>query len=282
MKRFHVILLLGLGLLIGGILGSQYGNPGTDSGQMPPNNMVDSGLQTDSITVENLRRSLESERQARQQLSLQVNDLSSQLARLMERIETAAPMTPTQLNRRPPVPEDDAVAGSLPDLQRRDLLVQAGLESAQADALVSELETLELDALYLRNRALREGWKESNRYKDEQGKLDSPEDLLQRRLGEDGYDKYLFAQGQPNRVRVSSTISGGPADTAGIQKGDIILRYGEKRIYQWGDLTDATTKGQEGENIWVRVLRQNATLDLTVPRGPLGVRLEFTRLEPGS
>ena len=61
---------------------------------------------------------------------------------------------------------------------------------------------------------------------------------------------------------------------AGVQAGDIILSYADERMFSWSDLRDATSDGERGEVVFLRLQRGGETLDISIPRGPLGVRLD--------
>jgi S1-C subfamily serine protease len=73
---------------------------------------------------------------------------------------------------------------------------------------------------------------------------------------------------------------GSPAEQAGIETGDVILSYGDRQLFNWSELQDATTRGERGEYVNVTVLREGQMLNLWLPRGPLGVRLGSTRVKP--
>lgn len=154
------------------------------------------------------------------------------------------------------------------------------MEAAEAERLKAQFEQLELDKLYLRDRAVREGWPGGSRYREELQQLEAQTGNLQQELGEDSYDAYLFASGQPNRVAVQSVLASSAAGVAGIQSGDHILRYGNQRIYNWRDLREATTQGDVNETIIIEVLRDNKSLQFYVSRGPLGIRMTSISVAP--
>ena len=83
----------------------------------------------------------------------------------------------------------------------------------------------------------------------------------------------LFATDQPNRVRVNSVIGGSAAELAGIRDGDMVLSYAGERVFKPVDLRRATQSGVRGERVRIVVDRSGERLYLTVPRGPLGVRM---------
>lgn len=161
-----------------------------------------------------------------------------------------------------------------------ELLVRSGVEPALADAIQQRVSALEMERLYLRDQATREGWRNSERFSAAMNELLRPEEALRREFGDDVYDRYLYAMGRGNRVLVSSTIQDSPADVAGIRAGDTVLSYAGERVYSVGDLQSATSAGEPGASVVVELLRDGERWYATVPRGPLGVRLDVTRRAP--
>lgn len=87
------------------------------------------------------------------------------------------------------------------------------VERLQAEA---EMAQIELDDL-----ARREGWINSPRYFQESQDLATGGTAIRNALGNELYDRYLFASGFPNRVAVGSVIETSPARNAGFQSGDV-------------------------------------------------------------
>lgn len=52
------------------------------------------------------------------------------------------------------------------------------------------------------------------------------------------------------------------------------------RIFSYPELLNTTRDGERGEYIVMRVQRMGQTLELSLPRGPLGVRLKTDRIDP--
>ncbi|MDH3715146.1 MAG: PDZ domain-containing protein [Gammaproteobacteria bacterium] len=169
-----------------------------------------------------------------------------------------------------------------PDLPQAQLLVRSGIEPSLADAIQQRISALEMERLYLRDQATREGWRNSERFSAAMNELLRPQDVLREEFGDDVYDRYLYAMGQGNRVLVASTLQDSPADVAGIRAGDTVLSYAGKRVYSVGDLQSATAAGEPGASVVVELLRDGVRWYATVPRGPLGVRLDVTRRAPSS
>lgn len=171
--------------------------------------------------------------------------------------------------RRPETPE-----------QRRSALVKAGVAEDRAADLVWRQGQLELDRLDLRDLAIREGWFGSDRYRDELDRIAEDTFDLRAEIGEGFYDRYLFEAGKDNRVEIASIIPGSAAEEVGLEPGDLVESYGEARVFTFRDLRTATSEGERGELVPVRIRRDGGFVDAWVPRGPLGVRLDRARARP--
>lgn len=168
----------------------------------------------------------------------------------------------------------------LNNLQTKQSLLKAGITEVIANDIIRRRNELELKKLELHDTASREGYLGSARYESEYSELVADEKTLREELGDDVYDYYLFANGQPNRVKAISVIMGSSAEQSGMQDGDIIVNYGQHRIFEWNELKQATTEGLLGEYVNVDIIRNSQFISLSVPRGPLGVRLGTARISP--
>jgi len=148
------------------------------------------------------------------------------------------------------------------------LLRALGLVEDEVADLRERWDEAQLERLELRDRATREGWVFRPRFRDEQANVDA---RLREDLGEEDYDRLLYATQQPNRVVVRQVIGGSAAADAGIQPGDIILSYAGARMHRPMDLSAATASGVRGERVAIVIERQGRRETLTAPRGPLGV-----------
>jgi TolA-binding protein len=160
------------------------------------------------------------------------------------------------------------------------VLVKAGVDESEAHHIRDVYEDVEMQKLYLRDKAIREGWIGDERYQKERAKLDAKQDSLRDELGDKAYDAYLYAAGEPNRVIIVSSLENSPARNAGIRAGDTVLRYDNKRIYSWGDLRKATTEGQPDAMVPIDLIRDGNPLTVYVPRGPMGVQLDNKSVAP--
>jgi hypothetical protein len=163
---------------------------------------------------------------------------------------------------------------------QRTALVKAGLSEEDAAALVQRQGQRSLERLDLRDLAQRGGWLGTDRYREEIARLDAGAVPLREELGDAAYDRYLYATGEDNRVRVDSIIPGSVAELAGLQPGDLIESYAGQPLFGYADLRDATAGGERGDLVWVQVRRGGQFLDINLSRGPLGVQLDSARAEP--
>ena len=151
-------------------------------------------------------------------------------------------------------------------------LLGAGFELATVEEIQNIRNDLQLQRLDLRDRATREGWIGTDRFRDEQRELRNGS-RLRETLGDDDFDKFLLAEGRDNRVRIESVIENSAADLAGIEVGDIVMRYADERIFSFRDLQRSTTEGERDQPINIRISRDEQMLDFVIPRGPMGVTL---------
>lgn len=215
-------------------------------------------------------------------LEQQIELLSSRLEQL-EQDAIAAEREQTRqrgsLATTPTTPADSPVSGSSRALTT-DNLVSAGVEEAIAADIVRRKNEIDLQTLELRDRAIREDYLGTSRYSSELNTLLEQDVSLRNEIGNDAYDRYLYTTGQNNRVNIASVMQGSTADRAGLKSGDVILNYADTQLFRWNELQEATTRGVRDEYVNVTVMRDGQIINLWLPRGPLGVRLSSTRLQP--
>jgi S1-C subfamily serine protease len=79
----------------------------------------------------------------------------------------------------------------------------------------------------------------------------------------------LTTGGTPAGAGVVDVASGGPADKAGIQPGDVITQLGDTRVRSTESLGNALTTLQPGQQIEVGYLREGKSATATVTLGTL-------------
>ena len=164
--------------------------------------------------------------------------------------------------------------------RKTQALLALGIDDSITQRIQERKEKIEMDHLYLRDTAIREGWFGTEKYFEKTQEMSQSNNVYREELGDTHYDQYLFNVGQNNRVKVSSVISNSPAENIGIQEGDIISQYDHKTIFSWSDLTQATSTGETGQQVSIVIQRNHENIELFIPRGPLGVRLENIKVNP--
>lgn len=99
----------------------------------------------------------------------------------------------------------------------------------------------------------------------------NPQALLREELGDAAYARYLEVQGQPTSISVTQVMSGSPGSSAGLQPGDQLVNYDGKRVFSVGDLRSLTMQGEPGQDVVIEVERDGVRMQLTIPRGPIGI-----------
>ncbi|MEA3410657.1 MAG: PDZ domain-containing protein [Pseudomonadota bacterium] len=159
-------------------------------------------------------------------------------------------------------------------------LTGIGVSPDTASEIVRRQGELEMKRLELRDRAAREDYLGSEQFFDEMRELNADTPDLRREIGDSGYDRYLYSTGQDNRVAVSSVITGSPAEQVGVQPGDVILSYDGSRIFDFSELQGATRSGERDTPVSIEIRRGSESIAVSLPRGPMGVRLDTTREDP--
>lgn len=159
-------------------------------------------------------------------------------------------------------------------------LVDAGLSPDAAADLLRRMGEQEYRRLQLQSLISRSQGDVRKQYQDELRELNRNRLSLRSELGESRFNRFLYSSGQNNRMRVTSVLSGSPAEAAGLNTGDILLRYDGKNIASWSDIRRLTQQGDFNNFTSIDILRDSAVLNLTVQRGPLGVQMEPARVDP--
>jgi PDZ domain-containing protein len=230
-----------------------------------------------------LEKELAAERDARLGLESEVE----MLRLLLEESAGVPPKPPpgaAAAEAAPPAASEET-AGGAPSLGE-DLwfdapaLAKANVPSHEVDRLRRLFEESELEVLQLRDRATRDGWAETPRFLQE---LYETRAGLRAEVGDETFDWLLYATQRPNRVVARSLLSNGAAAQAGLQAGDIILRYDGRTIFKGGELQNATRQGKAGRPVVMEVMTKGGEVHrVTVPSGPLGIQLSQVVVAPQS
>ncbi|MDH5258178.1 MAG: PDZ domain-containing protein [Gammaproteobacteria bacterium] len=228
--------------------------------------------------VERLEKNLDTEIENRSKLNKQLTSLTLAINALKE----AKNEIPSSMN-------DGTNGQTLTDVneprltepqKNKNILVSMGVNNENASRIQRLAEKKEMEQLYLRNTAVREGWFGTEKYFEKTRELDLKSNIYREELGDDKYDQFLYASQLTNRITVQSVLSESPAEIAGLQSGDYILSYDSKRVFNWSDLTALTANGAAGESVPVEVQRNGQVLQYFIARGPLGIRLSSERINP--
>jgi hypothetical protein len=234
-----------------------------------------------------LRAQLDEERQARERLAERVRSLGARLA-----AEPGAPDVAAQALAVDPDParvivvdevRDAAAAspeptGSGPARGTFDeqALHDLGLAQSEVVWLHDRWQQRQLDGLYVRDRALREGWS-LGRIRDARQR--QRQDLVEE-IGAGQYDLMLWATGHDNRVVVRDVYTGSAGEASGLRAGDVFVAYAGVPIFEPRDLRYHTTSCEAGLRIAIQVVRGGRLEDASVECGPLGVSTRRRREQP--
>lgn len=161
-------------------------------------------------------------------------------------------------------------------------LAAAGFTPRQIEATRRVEAEARMRQIELDDRARREGWVNSPRYYEELNILTGAPDTVRRDLGDDAYDRYLFASGRPNRIAVGTIIETSAAEQAGLQPGDVLKSYAGERIFSGEQLVNLRSAGERGMPVSVEIIRDGQLMQITMPRGPMGITTRQDVVEPSA
>ena len=147
-----------------------------------------------------------------------------------------------------------------------DRLVEAGFPLSQAEWIVGRESELQMERLQARYEAMRGS--------DGQGVIVrgfSSDSELRTELGEADYERYLAATGRSTSAGIGRVIPNSPAQEAGLQPGDQIVRYDGDRVFSMMDVAGHIMRNPAEGNVVVDIERDGLQMQLVIPRGPLGV-----------
>ena len=145
-------------------------------------------------------------------------------------------------------------------------LVEGGFSDEEARRALQLESEASFKAMQLAWEAQRNG--ESINVMDS---MSNPQSIMRAEMGDDAYARYLEAQGQPTAIRITQVLGGSPANSAGLQAGDELVSYNGERVFNVMDLRNGTMQGQPGEDVVIEIERDGVRMQLTLPRGPIGI-----------
>lgn len=147
--------------------------------------------------------------------------------------------------------------------QEVDRLVNAGFTQERAEWILRRQQELEVQAQQAQYDAQRNGQPFT--------RVDT-DVALRKEMGDAEYEKYLTGTGRPTTVQVMDVLASSAAERSGLKPGDQILSYAGQRVFDSGELNSLTRQGTPGETVTVEIKRDGQIVQLSVPRGVLGVQ----------
>jgi C-terminal processing protease CtpA/Prc len=220
----------------------------------------------------------------RQQLQERLDSAEAQLAARAGGDDAAAahPAAPSAAAPAEPSTNDAANAVDASKSPQERALAAAGVDAVTAADIKRRQDARELAELNLRNQATRENWLDSPRFTEALADINAERVSVRDEIGDAAYDQYLFALGAPNRIRVEDVLAQSAAADAGLQPGDLIISYGDTRLFAPDELVNETRSGTAGEDVRLEIMRGGQYIQVEVPRGPLGLRIAATQSAPGA
>lgn len=270
MQNKTLILIIILAALLGGIVAAtvttHFGNEST----------ID--LEPLQAQIGKLEEELASERRARETLEQLVSGIEPSrpvgvpAAVMRERMARLAEAEAPQVNDEIQI-DTAAEPNAAPDRRelKRQILVSGGFSNEEANWVAEQESQVELEYLFQQHRWQRDALAKQSSSENPWIRQTNRSNMLRERLGDDAYERYLKANGAPAVAEVRSIIENSPADAAGLQAGDKITAYNGQRVFDMRDVRRLTFQGEEGEPVLLEVERDGNSLQLSIPRGPIGV-----------
>lgn len=220
-----------------------------------------------------LERTMAEERDAR----IILEDLLRTLMDDIERIDSTGPrvfadqttrVEEARAQRRSEDREQRDFASMLRNFRERQLngLIEGGFSEDEARHILK----LESEAQYKALQAAHDAERRGEAMETLSGAA-GLQSILRAELGESDYERYLRAQGQPTAVQITQVMESSPGSLAGLQPGDQIVSYNGERIFNMVELHELTLQGSVGENVIVEIERDGLRMQLSIPRGPVGI-----------
>jgi hypothetical protein len=273
-----LIAVLCLGILAGYyLLHSAAIDPGGPNADAPPGEPEVARLFKDNPddTLTRLQQRLTQAEQERVWLAERVATLEAVIGKLgtYPDIGSGAPATETNEATEPAAPAQTFRTSV-------EALIATGVPAEQAALIQARLDEYDLEQLYMKDRASREGWLKTARYNKELRQAQDAYRELRAEIGDDAYDRMLYALGRANRVVVRDIMQNSTAEQYGLRANDRIIEYDGQRVFTSQELNTLVTKGTAGALVLVRVQRDEQQLDFYLQSGPIGIRLAPNREPP--
>lgn len=276
------LLALGLAAVVGGLAGGLVAatwTAGSVAGDLrgPAPNAISLDREAEVFDiVDALSELVDREVEERLRLEDEVDELRRRLA-----MATGAPVASAGETGEEPAAENATESeGGTRDVAALTPFIDAGFSEDEAGWFRRLQQENAMARLYLRDRATREGWVNSRRYFEELSALPGSLTTLRQSMDDDTYARYLYAIGRPNQVRIIGVLPDSAARQAGLSPGDVVMSYGEDRLYSARTLRGLTRTGEAGELVPVDVLRDGQRIQAWLPRGPMGVTVTSERALP--
>jgi len=274
-RTFVVILAVGIGVVIGAVSVSRFEtseSPQLNTGALvePLDQGESSDLDPQQLTevLESLIQTLDKEIGERRALEEQLDEVRSTVTELQQQLVARI--------------DDDASQDRQEQTAEtfEDRLLAAGFTLQQIETIRSRHAEVQVRWAELDDQARREGWIDTPRYLEEINKLTTGTNSNRNNLSDDDYDRYLHASGQDNRVVVGEVFQTSAAEQAGIQSGDVILSYGNERVFSLEQLNNLRSGGESGSPVVVDIVRNGLPMQVTIPRGPMGSQTQSELVDP--
>ena len=243
--------------------------PEVATSMMEVTSSFDAGLPVEE-RIAALERAVSDERFARQLLQEEVFYLTAELEQIAG---TYDPEVPEEISAEEAVAESGDSRRSRREERRYrnslegriERLIEAGFLPSQASMIARRESELQMQSLQTRYEAERSGdpveyWRNRN----------ASNETLRQELGDADFERYLIANNRSTSITVSSVIESSPAQSAGLQPGDEIVRYDGERVFSMSDLTRQTMDGAAGQNVIVDIMRNGQPMQIRHAQGTRG------------
>jgi C-terminal processing protease CtpA/Prc len=276
-RNLVLVLAVGVGVVIGAVSVSRFetsDSPQPDTGALIERleHSESSELNPQQVTevLESLIQILDKEIGERRALEVQLDEVWSAVTEMQQQLDARIDDDASQERQ-------DQVTETL-----EDRLLAAGFTLQQIETIRRRDAEVGMRWAELEDRARREGWIDTPRYFEEINKLTTGANSNRNNLSDDEYDRYLYASGRDNRIVVGEVFGTSAAELAGIQSGDVIRSYDSERVFSLEQLNNLRSAGEIGSLVIVEIVRNGQPVQVTIPRGPIGIQTQSELVDPAS